>query len=97
MPGWRRLAVAEHAAGVVAADSSRFSLYGVSIVRPYEARSTVPLPGTAYDTPSRGCACVSVRQASVVIDAHAELEVGIARLDVVLDVERLLLDRLFAA
>ena len=29
------------------AESSKFSLYGVSIVLPYEARSTVPLPGTA--------------------------------------------------
>ena len=41
-------------------DSSRFSLYGVSSVRPYEARSTVPLPGTAYDTPRRGCTSVAV-------------------------------------
>ena len=27
--------------------STRFSLYGVSSVRPYDARSIVPLPGTA--------------------------------------------------
>jgi hypothetical protein len=37
----------------------RFSLYGVSKVRPYDARTTVPLPGRAYDAPSRGWTSVA--------------------------------------
>jgi hypothetical protein len=47
-------AVAKLAIRLTPADSRRFALYGVSMVRPYEARRTVPLPGTAYDAPRRG-------------------------------------------
>jgi len=35
-------------------------LYGVSSVRPYDARRTVLLTGTAYDTPTRGWSSVAV-------------------------------------
>ena len=75
------------------ADSSRFSLYGVSMVRPYDARSTVPLlrhrVRDAEPRLERGRA----RQAIVVIEPQAEIERRVTGLDVVLDVRGLLLDR----
>jgi hypothetical protein len=60
-----------------------------SIVRPHDACSTVALRETARHAKPAGGA--SRRQAIVVIEPEAELERGIARLDVILTLRRLLL------